>query len=166
MHKTLPERQGFMLLWLYMKRSYSQKELSEVAREVLSSIKPLDDKATVIALYGELGAGKTTLVQAIASELGVEELVVSPTFVIAKWYKTNANTFYTLVHIDAYRIDSEEEMKILGFTELLKQPRALVIVEWPEKIPETLSTLHVEMFTLHHDGEVRVIEGPLPYEGK
>ncbi len=148
-----------------MKRAYPREELASVAKEVLSLLHVDNDKATIIALYGELGAGKTTLVQAIATELGVEELVTSPTFVIAKWYKTNTGDFYTLVHIDAYRVESEEELKPLGFIELLKQPRALVIIEWPEKMPTTLSTLNVQMFTLHHEGEIRIIEGPLPYEG-
>lgn len=149
-----------------MKRSYPREELPSVAQEVLSLLSVSEDKATVVALYGELGAGKTTLVQAIASELGVEELVTSPTFVIAKWYKTNRGNFYTLVHIDAYRVESEAELKPLGFIELLKQPKALVIIEWPEKMPVTLASLHVQMFTLHHDGEIRTIEGPLPYENK
>ncbi len=149
-----------------MKRSYPQEELSSVAKEVLSNLRADNDRAIIIALYGELGAGKTTLVQAIATELGVEEMVTSPTFVIAKWYKTNSSDFYTLVHIDAYRVESEDELRPLGFIELLKQPRALVIIEWPEKMPVTLSSLNVQMFTLHHEGEIRVIEGPLPYEGE
>lgn len=147
-----------------MKRVYSREELPEVAKEVLAQMAISEDFATVVALYGELGAGKTTLVQAIASELGVEEVVTSPTFVIAKWYKTNVNSFYNLVHIDAYRIESESEIETLGFAGLLKQPKSLVIVEWPEKIPKTLASLNVQTFTLHHEGEKRIIEGPLPYE--
>lgn len=147
-----------------MKRSYSREELPSVAKEVLSLLEALEDRATVIAFFGELGAGKTTLVQAIAAELGVEELVTSPTFVIAKWYRTTATNFYTLVHIDAYRIEKEEELSTLGFDKLLREPKALVIIEWPEKLPKTLATLHTQTFTLHHEGEIRVIEGPLPYE--
>lgn len=149
-----------------MKRSYSREELPIIAKEVLSLLHVDNDRAVVVALQGELGAGKTTLTQAIAAELGVEEIVTSPTFVIAKWYKTNSIDFYTLVHIDAYRVESEDELKPLGFLELLKQPRALVIIEWPEKIPVTLSSLGVQTFMLHHEGEIRVIEGPLIYEGK
>lgn len=144
--------------------SYSQEQLTDVAKEVLSLLNVSEDRATVVAFYGELGAGKTTLVQAIAKELGVLEAVTSPTFVIAKWYRTNANTFYTLVHIDAYRIEKEEELSVLGFDGLLREPKALVVVEWPERLPKTLSALNVQTFTLHHDGDIRVIEGPLPYQ--
>lgn len=147
-----------------MKRSYSQEELDSVAKEVISNLKVNEHNATVVAFYGELGAGKTTLVQAIAKELGVEEVVTSPTFVIAKWYKTNHSDFYTLVHVDAYRIEKEEEIKTLGFDRLLKEPKALVIIEWPERLPNILSELNAQTFTLHHEGEIRVIEGPLPYE--
>lgn len=147
-----------------MKRSYSREELPLVAKEVLSLLDVSEDRATVVAFFGELGAGKTTLVQAIATELGVQEIVTSPTFVIAKWYRTTTSNFYTLVHIDAYRIEKEEELSTLGFDKLLREPKALVIIEWPEKLPKTLSTLNAQTFTLHHEGEVRVIEGPLPYE--
>ncbi|MEK7228109.1 MAG: tRNA (adenosine(37)-N6)-threonylcarbamoyltransferase complex ATPase subunit type 1 TsaE [Patescibacteria group bacterium] len=147
-----------------MKRSYPTEELSSVAKEVLSLLEVSEDRATVVAFYGELGAGKTTLVQAIATELGVQEMVTSPTFVIAKWYRTTTSNFYTLVHIDAYRIEKEEELSTLGFDKLLREPKALVIIEWPEKLPNTLSTLNAQTFTLHHEGELRVIEGPLPYE--
>ena len=149
-----------------MKRTYSREELSSVAKEVLSLLETSEDKATIMAFYGELGAGKTTLVQAIATELGVEELVTSPTFVIAKWYRTTTGNFYTLVHIDAYRIEKEEELSTLGFDKLLREPKALVIVEWPEKIPNTLAPLNPQTFTLHHEGELRLIEGPIPYEQK
>ena len=135
-----------------------------MAKEVLSLLNVSEDRATVVAFYGELGAGKTTLVQAIATELGVQEMVTSPTFVIAKWYRTTTSDFYTLVHIDAYRIEKEEELSTLGFDKLLREPKALVIIEWPEKLPKTLATLHTQTFTLHHEGEVRVIEGPIPYE--
>ena len=147
-----------------MKRSYSQEELSSVAKEVLSNLKVSEHSATVVAFDGELGAGKTTLVQAIAKELGVEEIVTSPTFVIAKWYRTNHSDFYTLVHIDAYRIESEQELSTLGFAGLLREPKALVVIEWPERLPNILAELNAQTFTLHHEGEIRVIEGPLPYE--
>lgn len=155
-----------MLESFYMKRSYPREEIRSVAQEILALLPTHENKATIVALKGELGAGKTTLVQAIATELGVQEMVTSPTFVIAKWYKTTSGNFYTLVHIDAYRVDSEDELTPLGFTELLKQPKALVIIEWPEKMPKILTSLNVQMFTLHHEGEMRIIEGPLPYEGE
>ncbi|MBP6858084.1 MAG: tRNA (adenosine(37)-N6)-threonylcarbamoyltransferase complex ATPase subunit type 1 TsaE [Candidatus Pacebacteria bacterium] len=149
-----------------MKRSYSKEDLSSIAKESLSLLDISKNKATVVALQGELGAGKTTLVQAIAKELGVEEVVTSPTFVLAKWYKTTNDNFYVLVHIDAYRVESESELETLGFQDLLKEPKSLVIIEWPEKIPNILSNIKTQTFLLKHEEEKRTIEGPLLYEEK
>lgn len=100
------------------------------------------DTATVLALDGDLGAGKTTFVQALARELGVREVVQSPTYVLMKSYPLelsgageNANTKFTkLVHIDAYRLESPEEFDALRPQEFLQDPQALVVVEWPQKL--------------------------------
>lgn len=149
-----------------MKLSYSQEELPEVAKSLLELLPVSSNGAVILALKGELGAGKTSLTQAIASCLGVEELVTSPTFVIAKWYKTNNQTFEGLVHVDAYRIESESELSPLGFDDLVKKPKTLIVIEWPEKIPEALEKLSVNLFNIEHEGEKRVIEGPITYERK
>ena len=147
-----------------MKREFAEQDLKEVAREVLDLIVSSLEKATVLALSGPLGAGKTSLVKEIAKELGVEETVVSPTFVIAKWYAPKRGDFDVLVHIDAYRIDTEEELVPLGFSKLLTEPRTLVVIEWPERVPTALSSTTVSLFTLGHQGDVRTIEGPKVYE--
>ncbi len=98
-----------------------------------------------IALSGDLGAGKTTLVQAIARELGVTETVTSPTFVVMKQYAVSGSRFKTLVHIDAYRIEDEAELDVLHIRDLLADRANLVIVEWPEKVPTYTndSTIHI-----------------------
>lgn len=147
-----------------MKREFAENELNSVAREVLQSIAPLDDGATVLALSGPLGAGKTSLVKALAIELGVIETVVSPTFVIAKWYTPTIGDFTTLVHIDAYRIDSEEELIPLEFSRLLTQSKTLIVIEWPERLPTALSGVPVSLFNLSHNQDTRTIEGPTIYE--
>ena len=105
------------------------------------------DKAVVLALSGDLGAGKTTLVQTIARDLGVIEVVTSPTFVIMKQYETSDKYFSKLIHIDAYRIEDVTEMKPLGFENLLKQANALICIEWAERIKPLLpkDTLTLEL---------------------
>lgn len=115
--------------------------------------------ATVIALHGDLGAGKTTLVQHLAACLGVKETVTSPTFVIMKRYTVDdaAPTAYqAVVHIDAYRIENLEEMQPLRFTEMLAEGNTLVCIEWAEKIDTLLpeDTMHV---TLAFDGDRRTL---------
>lgn len=147
-----------------MKRSYGAAEAPEVAREVLALLPVYPDKATIVGLSGPLGAGKTSLTQEIALELGVVERVVSPTFVVAKWYAPGAGLFKTIVHMDAYRIESEDELIPLGFSDIVKKPETLVIIEWPEKLPKTLAEHPPIMFLLDHEEENRSIVGPVPYE--
>ena len=105
------------------------------------------DEAVVIALTGDLGAGKTTLAQLLARVLVVTDTVTSPTFVVMKQYETTNNTFMQLVHIDAYRIEDVDEMRPLGFTMLLAKPGTLMCIEWAERI-QTLLPAHTIAATL------------------
>lgn len=90
-------------------------------------------RATIVALCGELGAGKTTFTQALARVLGVAESLQSPTYVLMKTYATTHPAFAVLVHIDAYRLEKPEEFTALKPEAFLSDPHTLVIVEWPEK---------------------------------
>tara|TARA_B100000508_G_scaffold141049_1_gene145606 strand:- start:1334 stop:1798 length:465 start_codon:yes stop_codon:yes gene_type:complete len=95
--------------------------------------------AVVVTLTGDLGAGKTTFTQQLAAYLNISETVVSPTFGIMKSYEISENEdFDQLIHIDAYRIEDISETEPLRFTELFKQPRTLICVEWPEQIQPIL----------------------------
>jgi tRNA threonylcarbamoyladenosine biosynthesis protein TsaE len=90
---------------------------------------PLIDKYKIIAFSGELGAGKTTLINAICKQLGVVENVTSPTYAIIQEYHFNSNIIY---HIDLYRVKSIEEAIDAGIEDCL-QSKDLCMVEWPEK---------------------------------
>jgi len=132
-------------------------ELSEVVSEVLAaSIEAKSPESVVIALHGDLGAGKTTFTQELANKLGVIETVTSPTFVIMKRYETENIQFNELVHIDAYRIEDIDEMRVLGFEALLQEKDTIICIEWAEKITELLpkSTKHL---TITIEGEKRII---------
>lgn len=113
------------------------------------------DKAIVLALSGDLGAGKTTLVQLLARTLGVIDVVTSPTFVVMKQYETSDLTFTELVHIDAYRIDDVDEMRPLGFEALLAQPQTLVCIEWAERIAPLLPLYTIAASLTHTHDDMR-----------
>lgn len=115
-------------------------DLENFAKELLKDIvakKTENNRATIIALSGNLGAGKTTFVQLLAKELGVSEKVTSPTFTIMKGYEL-ADRFNLLVHMDAYRIEALNELGPLRFSELLANKYNLLCIEWAEKIQSAL----------------------------
>jgi len=85
----------------------------------------------VILLLGNLGAGKTCLTQGIAKGLGVKGKVNSPTFNIMKIYKTKIGT---LCHIDAYRLNSGQDLKMIGIDDYLGKKDTVVVIEWAEKV--------------------------------
>ncbi len=111
--------------------------IQKIAKEFISLI----DKYKIIAFSGQLGAGKTTLINEICKQLGVEESVTSPTYAIIQEYHSNARIIY---HMDLYRIKSVEEAVDAGIEDCLLS-KNVCLVEWPEKAhllfpPETVYT--------------------------
>lgn len=96
----------------------------------------------VVALHGNLGAGKTCFVQGLAEALGIGTPVTSPTFTLIQEYKGPR----PLYHMDLYRITSAAELEDLGFEDYLNQP-AVIAIEWADRAPEALpdDTWHVHM---------------------
>ena len=121
-----------------VKVTKSLVETHDEARKFLASLAPKDVGATVVALKGDLGAGKTAFTQGIALALGVEEAVTSPTFVLEKVYRLVGHAFSRLIHIDAYRLEGVDELRQLGWDELVRDPGNLICVEWGERILEAL----------------------------
>jgi tRNA threonylcarbamoyladenosine biosynthesis protein TsaE len=119
-------------------------------------------QAWITGLSGELGAGKTTFVQAVARALGIAETVTSPTFVIEKIYaippsKEGAppSIFKHLIHIDAYRLESPGELARLGFNEIAADPANLILIEWPERVAELLPPDFKKISFAHIDESTR-----------
>lgn len=112
--------------------------LTKEAKTFTGTLAPKARGATLITLSGELGAGKTSFAQGVAAALGVVGSVTSPTFVLEKVYELRGQPFSKLIHIDAYRLVSGDELRALGFDELMGESSNLVLLEWPEKVSDLL----------------------------
>ena len=108
----------------------SLDQIGDAAREFIANMG--DHK--VFAFYGKMGAGKTTFIKAICEELGVEDVITSPTFAIINEYTGQDQTIY---HFDFYRIKKLEEVYDMGYEEYFYSG-ALCFIEWPELIEEVL----------------------------
>lgn len=96
------------------------------------------NRARVIALSGNLGAGKTTFIQGFARALGIKAPIQSPTFVLMKIYALTKKHIKHLVHIDAYRIEKAQELEHLGLHDILNDKDAIVLIEWADRVEKIL----------------------------
>lgn len=108
----------------------SIETIKEAAKRFVEEI----GERRVFAFYGKMGAGKTTFIKAVCEELGVEDVITSPTFAIVNEYTTGKNSVY---HFDFYRIKKLEEVYDMGYEEYFYSG-ALCFIEWPELIEELL----------------------------
>ena len=125
----------------------SESELNKAAKEIIN----YSGEQTIWAFYGEMGAGKTTLIRAIADQLEIEDNVHSPTFSIVNEYESlNDEVFY---HFDFYRIKKESEAMDIGIEEYFDSGD-VCFIEWPQKIPSLLPGKHlkIEIVMTSHTG--------------
>jgi tRNA threonylcarbamoyladenosine biosynthesis protein TsaE len=126
-----------------------EAETRRVAAELATRLRPGD----VVALDGDLGAGKTCFVRGLAEGLGIEGRVVSsPTFVICQEYGSDRPV--PLIHIDAYRVADVDELETIGFDEILKRGDTIVAIEWASRISAALPPASVRV-RLEHEGPQR-----------
>lgn len=143
----------------------TQNAGAEFARQILRQ-NPLPagrqgaKQAVVLALSGDLGAGKTTFLQGFAKGLGIKENILSPTFIIMKKFKIPPKTYYqnerssTLVakyfyHFDLYRLESKKDLEFLDFQEIISNPENIMAIEWPEKISTLLPKAAIKIDFKH-----------------
>ncbi len=120
----------------------SASETKSLGAKVASGLKPNNTKATVIAISGNLGSGKTTFVQGFAEGLGITTRIISPTFILMRSYKVeNKEGFNTLYHLDLYRLEGDVKSQVLnlGFEEIIQDPKNIVLIEWAEKMENGFS---------------------------
>ncbi len=124
--------------------SYTLDQLPQVAQQIVA----LTKQYPIIAISGTLGAGKTTLVQAVLNQLGITGVLTSPTFNYVNIYQSADKTIY---HFDLYRIKSVQEFLVAGFDEYIFDPQGISIIEWPEVIAPLL-TKNCCFITIDYDG--------------
>lgn len=103
----------------------------------------------VLAISGDLGAGKTTLVQAICRGYGVREPVTSPTYALVHEYAAPRSPVY---HLDLYRLERPDELTNIGWDDIMAE-RALVLVEWPQRAGGRLPREHLDIALEHVPGD-------------
>ncbi len=127
-------------------------EIREVPRRFLDA---MDDR-TVFAFRGTMGAGKTTFIKALCEELGVQDVINSPTFAIVNEYGPTDDG-RLIYHFDFYRINKPEEAYDFGYEDYIYSD-ALCFIEWPEKIEELLPPDTVNVYLEEQpDGSRRVV---------
>lgn len=127
--------------------------IREAARQFISLI----GDHTVFAFYGKMGAGKTTFVKAICEELGVEDVITSPTFAIVNEYTTPSSPIY---HFDFYRIKKLEEVYDMGYEDYFYSGN-LCFIEWPELIEEVLPDDAVKVTITENSDGSRTVSAQL-----
>jgi tRNA threonylcarbamoyladenosine biosynthesis protein TsaE len=138
--------------------SKSTEETKAIAKQFIQGLKASKERAVVIALVGNLGAGKTAFSQAVGEELGVKDAIQSPTFLIEKIYELSKCEWQHLVHIDAYRLELSSELVVLGWEAIVRRPENLIIVEWADKIEDILPEGTIRVTMKHIDENTREIE--------
>ena len=140
----------------------SKEETQWFGKDLVSKLKDRN----IIALYGDLGSGKTTFVQGLAKGLGIKKRIISPTFVLVRQYKiknqkskikTTAQNSKFFYHVDLYRVNNKKEIDGLGIKEIIDNKNNFVAIEWAEKISNLLPKNRINVYCKYLDYEKRKI---------
>ncbi|MFW0838044.1 MAG: tRNA (adenosine(37)-N6)-threonylcarbamoyltransferase complex ATPase subunit type 1 TsaE [Candidatus Komeilibacteria bacterium] len=115
-------------------KSKNEAETLNLAKELAKNFKG----GEVVALTGDLGAGKTVFTKGLAQGVGYKKVITSPTFVLMKVYHPDNLTVKNFVHVDCYRIDSSDDLYGIGFNDYLGRADTVVAIEWADKVSDLL----------------------------
>ena len=129
---------------------HSLEQINEAAKEFIAAM----GDNTVFAFYGKMGAGKTTFIKAVCENLGVTDVINSPTFAIVNEYRSETEEL--IYHFDFYRIKRLEEVYDMGYEDYF-YCGALCFIEWPELIEELLPLDAVKVYIEEQENGERTI---------
>lgn len=134
----------------------NQEETITLGKKFASSLKG----GEVIALFGELGSGKTTFTSGIINFFFKNKRVLSPTFIIVRHYYPKHKKIRQLIHVDLYRLKKMAEIEDLGLSEYFNNSNNIILIEWAEKIKSYLPEKRIEIrFTQFDQNSRRIIYG-------
>ena len=133
-----------------MNKNYALTDLNAIAKELIES-----SQSKTLLFYGEMGAGKTTLIKELCKELGTDDITSSPTFSLVNEYHTHSGEI--VYHFDFYRIEKEEEAYDIGIEDYFYAD-AWCLIEWPENIQNLLPLNSTEVHLTVIDNEQRNIQ--------
>ena len=139
----------------------SEKQTFDLAKKFAKTLKG----GEIIGLIGNLGAGKTIFAKGLAAGLGIKQIVNSPTFVLMKVYpiRNPKSEIRNLIHIDAYRIKSEQDIIAIGAEEYFKRQDVITVIEWADKIKKILPkktkyiNININININNKSGNIRII---------
>ncbi len=134
-----------------MEIKFQLSEIEQVAQSILEQL-----KSKTLCFYGDMGAGKTTLISAMVKSLGGSDEANSPTFGLVNEY-ADQNGDLLAYHFDFYRIENEEEALDMGLEDYLDTP-AWLFMEWPEKVSSLIPTDKVSIYLHFIDENTRSVE--------
>ena len=128
----------------------TEQETKKVGKDIAAQLNGGD----IILLFGDLGAGKTTLTKGIAEFFKITDEITSPTFSLMNVYDINdRNGIKKIAHIDTYRLKDENELIEIGIEDYLSDVDTICIIEWPEKIMGILKNRKVKKIKITHINE-------------
>jgi tRNA threonylcarbamoyladenosine biosynthesis protein TsaE len=137
--------------------STSTETTEKLAQRLASSLRSGD----VLALYGDLGSGKTTFTRFLVEALGITARVQSPTFIIARKYKSAAGFGSLSVnHVDLYRLQNKADVLDIGLPEMFEEHNFITVIEWPELAEELLPKSVKKLYFEYVDENTRKIQSP------
>jgi len=141
-----------------VENSQCMKALGKILGEELLQTANNNKSALVLALQGDLGAGKTTFVQGLAKGLGIKNRIASPSFLIMKNWTITSKYFNNFYHLDCYRLSGVKDLNVLGIKDILADKKNMVAIEWAEKVKSILPKQSIWLEFLYQKDNKRLLK--------